>query len=567
MFWQTKVIYEFGPFRVDPRERRLLRDGEVVPLTPKVFDVLLALVQNSGHILSKDELMKLVWGDTAVEEGNVARNVSTLRNALGQKPGEPKYIETIPWRGYRFVERVRQVHDNAERRRLDAVIVLPFVNVDGDPHLEFLSEGITEGLINSLSQLAGLRVMSRNSSFRYRSQDVCATALGRDLKVQGVIAGRVTKHDEMLSISIELIDARDDTHVWGAQHVRHLAETLTMPAMIAEEITEQLRLNLTSAEQRRLTRRLTDNADAYRLYLLGRYHFNKLTPDGVEKGLEHFRQAIEKDPQYALAYAGLADCHNYSMKREEAREAVSKALELDEELGEAHATLGFSRFLYDWDFAGAESAFKRAVALSPNYAEAHHWYAIYLANLGRHEESFREAELAVERDPLSLLMNMTAALNFYLARQYAQAIAQLHKVIEMEVNFPAAHSVLGCVYAQMQMYGEALAEYDKVLDLFKCVPAVENSVKVLKAQAYGRWGKGNEALRLLDEVDAGVVSPYSVAGVYAALGDHDKAFAALEKAFAQHDMQLVSLKVDPTLDRLREDARFAQHISRVGLPP
>ena len=566
MFWQTKIIYEFGSFCVDSRERRLLRDGEVVPLTPKVFDVLLALLQNSGHILSKDELMKLVWADTAVEEGNVARNISTLRTALGQRPGQPKYIETIPWRGYRFVERVRQVHDDSERRRFDSVIVLPFNNPDDDPHLEFLAEGITESLINSLSELAGLRVMSRNSSFRYRSQDVTATALGRDLKVQGVIVGRVTKHDEMLSISIELIDARDDTHVWGAQHVRHLAETLTMPVMIVEEITEQLRLNLTSAEQRRLTRRHTDNADAYNCYLKGRYFFNKLTVDGVEKGLSQFRQAIEKDPHYALAYAGLADCYNYSMNREEARTAVTRALELDEELGEAHATLGFSRFLYEWDFVGAESEFKRAVALSPNYAEAHHWYAIYLANLGRHEESFREAELAVERDPLSLLMNMTAALNFYLARKYEQAITQLHKVIEMEANFPAAHSVLGCVYAQMQMYPEALAEYDKVLELFKAVPAVENSVKVMKAQAYGRWGKRAEALKLLGEVDAGLVSPYSVAGVYAALEDRDKAFEALEKAFAQHDMQLVSLKVDPTLDGLRDDARFAQHVSRVGLP-
>jgi DNA-binding winged helix-turn-helix (wHTH) protein/tetratricopeptide (TPR) repeat protein len=566
MFWQTKVIYEFGPFQVDPRERRLLRDGEAVPLTPKVFDVLLALVQNSGHILSKDELMRLVWADTAVEEGNVARNISTLRTALDQKSGEPQYIETIPWRGYRFTDRVRQVHDDSVRRSFDSIIVVPFHNLDGDPHLEFLSEGITESLINSLSRLAGLRVLSRNSSFRYRSQDVCATTLGRDLKVQGVIVGRVAKHDEMLSISVELIDARDDTHVWGAQHVRHLAETLMMPAMIAEEITGQLRLNLTIAEQRRLTRRHTGDADAYRLYLLGRYHFNKLTPDGVEKGLEHFRLAIEKDPNYALAYAGMADCLNYSADREEAAKAVGKALELDEELGEAHASLGFSRFLYDWDFAGAESEFQKALALSPNYAEAHHWYAIYLANLGRHDEAFREAEMAVERDPLSLLMNMTAGLNYYLGREYERAVTQLHKVIEMETNFPAAHSVLGCVYVQGQMYLEALAEYDKVLELFKAVPAVGNSVKVLKAQAYARWGKSGEALELLDEVNADFTSPYSVAGVYAALGDEAKAFEALNKAYEQHDMQLVSLKVDPTLDGLRDDQRFVELVSRVGLP-
>ena len=276
--------------------------------------------------------------------------------------------------------------------------------------------------------------------------------------------------------------------------------------------------------------------------------------------------AIEKDPNYALAYAGMADCLNYSADREEAAKAVGKALELDEELGEAHASLGFSRFLYDWDFAGAESEFQKALALSPNYAEAHHWYAIYLANLGRHDEAFREAEMAVERDPLSLLMNMTAGLNYYLGREYERAVTQLHKVIEMETNFPAAHSVLGCVYVQGQMYLEALAEYDKVLELFKAVPAVGNSVKVLKAQAYARWGKSGEALELLDEVNADFTSPYSVAGVYAALGDEAKAFEALNKAYEQHDMQLVSLKVDPTLDGLRDDQRFVELVSRVGLP-
>jgi DNA-binding winged helix-turn-helix (wHTH) protein/tetratricopeptide (TPR) repeat protein len=565
MFWQTYVMYEFGPFRVDTRERQLLRGGKVVPLTPKVFDVLLVLVQHSGHILSKDELMKFVWPDTAVEEGNVARNVSTLRTALGERPREQQYIETIPWRGYRFVEGVKEVRDGPIPQTFDSIAVLPFTSLDGDPHLEFLSDGITESLINSLSQLTRLKVTSRNSAFRYKDREVNAPAVGRALNVQGVILGRISKRDELISISVELVDARDDSHVWGVQHVRHYADIFTMPAKIGKEITEKLRLQLTSEEQRRLTRRHTESGEAYQLYLKGRYYFNKLTLDGVQKGLGHFQQAIEKDPHYALAYAGLGDCHNYLSNRERAKESVSKALELDEELGEAHASSGFFKFLYEWDFAGAESEFLRALALNPNYAEAHHWYAIYLANLGRHDEAFKEAELAVERDPLSLLMNMTAALNFYLAREYDRAIVQLHRVIEMEPNFVAARSVLGCVYVQKQMYKEAISEYQKVIDLSNGAPVIETSMKLIRAQAYARWGKKSKALKLLEEAArAGPTSSYSVAGVHAALGENDKAFALLNQAFEQHDLQLVSLKVDPTLDGLRDDVRFGELVRRVG---
>jgi DNA-binding winged helix-turn-helix (wHTH) protein/tetratricopeptide (TPR) repeat protein len=566
MLPQSALQYDFGPFRVDTRERQLLRNGEVVPLTPKVFDILLVLVQNTGHVLSKAEMMKLVWPDTSVEEGNLSRNISTLRSALGERPREHQYIETVPWLGYRFVANVKEVRDESVPRPINSVAVLPFTNLDENPHLEFLADGISESLITSLSQLAGLRVMSRNSSFRYKDRQIDAHEVGRDLKVQAVIVGRVAKLDELLSISIELVNARDNSHIWGVQHIRQYSDIFTMPAKIAEEMTEKLCVKLTREEQRRLTRRHTENAEAYQLYLKGRYFFNKLTLDGVQKGSEHFKQAVEKDPHYALAYAGLGDCHNYLGHGAAAKEAVSKALELDAELGEAHASLGFFRFLYDWDFAGAEREFALAVALSPNYAEAHHWYAIYLANLGRHDEAFKEAELAVARDPLSLLMNMTAALNFYLARQFDSAIEQLQRVIEMEPNFVAARSVLGSVYVQERMYQEALAEYEKVLELSKGVSVVETSVKVIIAVAYAKWAKQQEARNLLNEVlTEGGYSPYSLAGLYAALNDKDKAFAALHQAFAQHDVQLVSLKVDPTLDSLRDDPRFGELIGRVGL--
>jgi DNA-binding winged helix-turn-helix (wHTH) protein/tetratricopeptide (TPR) repeat protein len=566
MFWQQSTDYEFGAFRIDLSERQLLRNGQLVPLTPKAFDVLLALVQNSGHILSKDEVMRMVWPGTAVEEGNLARNISTLRSALGERPRDSQFIETIPWRGYRFVAPVRKIREQQPAPAIDSIAVLPFVNVSGDAHTEYLADGISESLTTILAQLTNLRITSRNSAFRYKGRDVDAMTVGRELSVQAILLGRLHESEGMFSISVELVSASDDRHIWGAQYVRTPKDLLAAQETIAREIADKLPIEMSGTPRRPLARRHSDNHEAYLLFLKGRFHFNKLTPDGVDKGAGYFQQAIELDPNYALAYASLADCQNYLAKRDEAKKAIAMALQLDDQLGEAHASLGFFRFLYDWDFAGAEESFVKAVALSPNYAEAHHWYAIYLANIGRHEEAFREAEMAVDLDPLSLLMNMTAALNFYTGRQYDLAIVQLKRVIEMDQHFPAARSVLGNVYVQKGMFAEALSQYGEVLNLVKGVPPVAASVKVIMAQAFARWGKKDEALTLLAEIAGQPVSSYSVAGVYGAMGETDKAFEMLNKAYLERDLQLVSLKVDPALDELRGDPRFADLERRVGLP-
>lgn len=567
MFWEPSTDYEFGPFRIDASERQLLRNGQVVPLTQKAFDVLFALVQNSGHILTKDEVMKIVWPGTTVEEGNLARNISTLRSALGERPRDSQFIETIPWRGYRFVAPVRKIREQQPVPPIDSIAVLPFENVGGDARTEYLSDGISESLTTILAQLTPLRITSRNSAFRYKGRDVDTITIGRELGVQAILMGRLHETESLFSISVELVSAADDRHIWGAQYIRSREDLLSAQETIAREIAGKLRVEIAGRSQQQLpAKRHSDNHEAYLLFLKGRFHFNKLTPGGVEKGAECFQQALELDPNYALSYAGLADCHNYLGQREAAKQAIKRALALDEGLGEAHASYGFFRFLYEWDFAGAEDSFVKAVALSPNYAEAHHWYAIYLANVGRHQEAFREAELAVERDPLSLLMNMTAALNFYTGRDYERAIAQLKKVIEMDHHFPAAHSVLGSVYVQMGRFADALSQYREVLNLVKGVPPVEASVKVIMAQAFARWGKKNEALMLLEEIEGQPASSYSLAGVYGMLGETDKAFEMLNKAYLERDLQLVSLKVDPTLDDLRRDPRFADLMQRVGLP-
>ncbi len=353
MAQETKLQYEFGPFRLDARERQLWRNGEVVPLTPKVFDILLVLVENSGHILGKDEIIKLVWPDAIVEEGNLTRNVSTLRKALGESSDEPQYIETIPWRGYRFVATVREAREDGaslseEERRgsssliqaeaphtpkrrtrtawlaalvglviaisfiayfvtrgqmIDSVAVLPFVNETNDPSTEYLPDGITDSLIKNLSQLTRLKVMSHNSVFRYKDQNAQTSPpdiprVGRELGVRSVLTGRVAQHGETLLISVELVDTRDNRHIWGEQYTRKLTDLFTMPETISRDIAEKLRVRLTGEETRRLAKRDTENTEAYQLYLRGRYHLHRLTPDGVQKAIEHFQQAIVKDPNY-----------------------------------------------------------------------------------------------------------------------------------------------------------------------------------------------------------------------------------------------------------------------------
>jgi TolB-like protein/Tfp pilus assembly protein PilF len=561
MFGQANTSYEFGPFRVDTRERQLKRNGEIVPLRPKVFDILLMLVQNSGHILSKDDVMNHVWSDTAVEEGNISRTISTLRNALGERPHERRYIETIPWRGYRFVANVKKISSGELVKKIDSIAVLPFVNVAADGKTEYFADGVTEGVITSLAQLTNLRVISRNSAFRYKGREIDPQSVGRKLKVQALLLGRVVRNDDSLSISVELIDTEDDRHLWGAQYIRNTSDLFPTYETIARAIRDKLELPV--LEQQHGSRH-TQNQQAYVSYLRGRYYFNKLTPDGVQTAIDHLQQAIEQDPTYALAYAALADCHNYMAQRDEAKHAVLKALDLDETLGEAHASLGFFKFLYDWDFSGAEEEFQRALTLNPSYAEAHHWYAIYLANVGRHEEADQHAERAIELDPLSLLMNMTRALNYYLARKYDNAIDELDQVIRMEPNFVAARSVLGNALLQKGLYDEAFGEYQKASELIKGAEIAEVSVKALIARAYALCGKQSDAVTLLQEItDA---SPYAIAGVYAALGDHDSAFDWLDKAYVQHDIQLVSLKTDPSLDSLREDQRFQHLVKQVGLP-
>ncbi|HSE96894.1 MAG TPA: tetratricopeptide repeat protein, partial [Blastocatellia bacterium] len=400
-----------------------------------------------------------------------------------------------------------------------------------------------------------------------KGREADAQTIGRELKVSAVLTGSILPHSETLIVSAELIDAQDNRHIWGERYNREATNIFQLQEAISSEIAEKLRLQLIGEEKQRLAGRVSPNPEAYRSYLKGRFHFHKLTPEGVQKGIEYFRQALETDPDYAMAYAALSDCYNYLGNSAEAKQAALRALELDETLGEARASLAFVTFMYDWDFEGAEREFKLALRMSPGYAEAHHWYAVFLANMGRSDEALAEARRAEELDPVSLLMSMTAGLTLFCAHAYDRAFEEFQRVLEMEPNFIPARSLLGHTYEQKGLFNEAVAEYAKVVEGTGGNAAVETAITAAIGRVHARCGRIDQAIEALNKIsERGDEIAILVAEVYAALGEKDRAFEWLDKAYEKHDLQLASLKVDPNLDSLRSDPRFADLLRRVGLP-
>lgn len=462
-----------------------------------------------------------------------------------------------------------------KKTTINSIAILPFVNVGADPNTEYLSDGITESLINSLSQVPNLRMIARSSVFRYKGRETDPQTVGRELDVQAVLMGRVVRHADGLSISVELVNVRDNSHLWGEQYDRKLSDLLALQKEIAKEISEKLRVRLTGEEQKRVTKSYTDNAEAYDFYLKGRYHLNRLTDEGFMKGRDYFQQAIDKDPNYALAYAGLADAYNRLSgfnalpPREgfpKARAAAMKALELDDKLAEAHTILGAVNLFYDWDWSGAEREFKRAVEINQSYSDAHQMYGYYLSAMGRFDEALYEMRRAQELDPLSL--EKIAGIGDILSyrRQYDQALEQYQKALEMDPNSGYTHWSIGNVYVQKGRYEEAIAEYQKSIPLSGDSPDEPASL----GYAYGLSGKRREAHQVIDELKErskrSYISPTLIAIIYTGLGEKDQAFAWLDKAYDGRDFILVLLKVEPMFDSLRSDPRFAALMRRVGLP-
>ena len=457
---------------------------------------------------------------------------------------------------------------------IDSLAVLPFQNASADPNAEYLSEGITESLINSLSQLPSLKVKSRNTVFNYKARGADAQKIGRDLGVRALLSGRVSQHGEDLAISVELIDTKDDSHIWGEQYSRKLSEIIALPEEIARDVSEKLRLRLSGVEEKQLSKSYETNSEAYRLYLQGRFYWNKRTAEGLQKGIEYFNQVIQKDANYAPAYTGLADCYallnvyNVTPATEvypKAEEAAAKALQLDETLSEAHASLAFISYRYNWKWPEAEREFKRSIELNPNYGTAHQWYSAFLAASGRHNEAVAEARRAHELEPFSLPINADLVRHLYYARQYEEATKEARKLLEMDESASRAHVELGQILEQQGKFDEAIAELQKAASLS------DNSVSALTSlgHAYALAGKKGDAQKIIKRLEElsreHYVSPYHTAVIYAGLGEREQALAWLERARDERFNWIPFIQVDPLFDNLRSEPKFKNLVQSIGL--
>ena len=589
-------VYQFDSFLLDQLERRLLRDGNAVELRPKAFDLLSVLVERAGHLVTKEALLETVWPDAFVEEANLSVNITMLRRALGQRTGGQHYIETVRKLGYRFVAEVLEVNGEsalktpgrkqqttlvvvqerklASSRDYSSLAVLPFENETGDPGAEYLSDGLTESIINGFSHLEDFRVLGRNTVFRYKATTEDPQKIGEALGVSSLLTGRILRLDDQVIIRAAVIDVKNGWQIWGEQYHRKLSDVLAVQEEIAEEISAKLRLKLTADEKRRLTKRYTDNSAAYHFYLKGRYHTNRYAHKGLGLAIDYFRRAIEEDPIYALAYAGLSDAYYrlsnlYSPTTEampKAKLAAQRALEIDETLAEAHAALGSVLMFYDWDWAGARRELSRAIEVNPGCAFAHQRLAQYLNFMGSFAEALHEYEVALDLDPLSPAICLNVALEFFFMGDYEQAIRQAEKTLEIDPTYHPTHYLMGWVHKRR-------GDLSKALDSFERVMILDDSSLFLAAlgHAYGLNGDDTRALTIVDQLEKRskhqYVSSYCRALVYIGLDEKDLAFQWLERAFEERSEMIPWLKVGADCDSLRSDPRFYNLLYRCGLEP
>ena len=545
---QSRRSYEFGPFSADPIKRVLLRDGEPVPLAPKVLETLVALIESRERVLTKDELLKQVWGDTIVEEGGLTKNVSLLRKALGEKPDTHQYIVTVPARGYQFVADVRETSGDDEeshpdvaaqtesgsgssrsfpasrwlvlvgltalgvgtvtyvlrparatepgRPAITSLAVLPLDNLSGDPTQEYFADGMTEALITNLAGIRALRGVSRTSVMRFKETRPSLPEIGRALNVEAVIEGSVQLTSDRMKISLKLIHAATDTLLWAREYERELMDVLKWQGEVARAVADQIRIQVTAEEHSRIASAGTISPAAHQEYLLGRYHHWKFIEEDLKRAIDHFERAIQIDPAYAAAYAGLSQAWwargAYGAMRPRDVEAASraatrKALELDDRLAEAHVAMGRDKQMYDRDWSGAEKSFSRALEIDPNSVDAHYFYGFLLHGLGRFSESISHFERAEQLDPLSSTVQSGFGRVLYRARRFDEAISHFHRAIALEPRNAAPYNRLGDVYEEMGKYAEALAAQEKAHALGVRAPGYRADT----ARTYARMGKLN----------------------------------------------------------------------------
>jgi len=622
-------MYEFGEYRLDPRRRILAhRTGETIQVTGRVFDTLLHFLEHPDQLISKRELLDAVWGEVVVEENNLTQAVSTLRQILGERPDEHRFIVTVPGRGYRFIAPVSEVEESQPNvatasptivasvgvpthrptfrlghwlvaaglvsvvlialaifalhrgprplahSTVRTIAVLPFkplITTSGDPALEV---GMADTLITQLSASHGLIVRPLSSVRKYADVNQDPLAAGRALAVDAVLDGSIQRVDDVLRVTARLIRVEDGASIWVDKIDQPWTDVFRVQDAIAEQVVSALEVQLTIEGRQRLTHRGTDSADAYRLYLLGRYHYFKLVPSEIDKAIDYFGQAIREDPNYALAFTGLAEASRAlvitsdrppSQVLPQGKAAALRAIAIDGNLDDAYASLCFIQIWSDWDWSAAERSCKRAIELNPNGADGHRAYAVLLSDLGRHAEAIAEARRATQLDPLSLITNAIEGHVLHYAGRDDAATARLQATLELDANFWIAHLFLGKIDLRRGQFDAALQEFRNA----KQFSGGNSEAVSMLGYTLARMGDRRGAQAAIEELQsrsaARYVPPFNIAMIYNALEDRAKTFEWLEKAYADRDVRLTFLKVEWKWDPVRSDPRFASIAQRVGL--
>jgi TolB-like protein/Tfp pilus assembly protein PilF len=549
-------IVSFGPFRLDRRKRVLWKGTDLVPLPPKALDLLLALVEQQGDVVRKQDLMEQVWPDTFVEEANLSVNVSALRKALGDGPDAQPYIQTVPRRGYRFV-----VAGSGPGAGIPSLAVLPFQNLTPSAEDEYLGVGIADALITKLGRVGRLIVRPTSSVLKYAAAPADARTAGRELKVDAVLTGTLQRDKGRLRVSVQLVSLDTGSPAWGETFEEPLTSLFAVQDAAADRVARALELELRGPEKERLVRRHTEDVEAYRAYLKGRYFWTRFTGPWLEKALSAFQEAAESDPGYALPHAGLADAYLilgfsgllpprdvWPMAAASAR----RALELDESLPEAHVSLAYVGLFQDWDWAAAGRELERALALAPNSSAVHQWYGLFLDMSGRFEEADARIARAQELDPLSLVGGALAGFQHYLRRAKKAELAQWQGVLDLDPNHFLGHWGLGLALQGRGRHDEAVEHHRTAERLAGGVPLV----RPVLARSLALAGRGKEARSLVREQEGTHLSSYQRATVHLALGEPDRALDFLERAGEERDPWMVWIKVDPMLAPVRKHPRL-----------
>jgi TolB-like protein len=571
-YYFDDVVVERDNFRVLKRDRAKM-------LEPRAFDLLVYLIEHHGRVVEKQELFEQVWKQSLVTDSALTQEIKQIRHAIGDDAGAPRYIETVPKRGYRFIAKINGATSRikeaaAEHLQVfDSLVVLPFANLNADPELDYFVEGITDLLITDLGKIRALKVISRTSAMQYKGAPKPLPRIAEELKVKAVVEGAVMRVGERVRVTVQLIEAATDQHLWAECYERDLRDILSLQNELAQTVAEKIHVKLTPEEKTRLGSAQRVHPEAYEAYLKGNYFLLKFIPGGPQKAIEYFQLAIEKEPSHGAAYAGLADAYGHlgfwgivSPRKiiPEVRTAALKALEIDDTLSEAHTVLGKLKFYYELDRLAAEREFKRAIELNPNDIEASTIYALCLATMGRLDEALTEIKRAHELDPVSIPVSAIVGWHLYALGQYEGAIEQWRKTLDMEPNFALSHWFLWRVYRLKGLFEEALSEFSYLSLLYN--REVIGAAKEGYAKSGYRGAMHRAAEKMAEQAKDRYVPPTHIAMLYIHADEKDRALEWLERAYEEHDPKLISVGVEPDWDNLRPSPRFQKLLRRFSLP-